>query len=139
MKRSRVAVVTRAAKQMVLDVRKEKLLEEFVMDLIQELGEGKWVVGKMEEAHEHEILELTGEWSREYRKRLKLAREASLVEQDVSNDLRRGKLMMVGLLGAYFERVGSDLQLTYGYGQRSLLSVPSAHPLTIHILPELQY
>ena len=41
--------------------------------------------------HEPEILELTGEWSREYGKlareveRLKLAREASLVEQDLSN------------------------------------------------------
>ena len=93
MKRSRVAAVTRAAKQMALDVRKERLLEEFVKDLIQELEESKRVVGKMKEAHEHEILELTGEWSREYRKlareveRLKLAREASLVEQDLSNEL----------------------------------------------------
>jgi hypothetical protein len=93
MKRSRVAAVTRAAKQMVLDVRKERLLEEFVKDLIQELEESKRVVGEMKEVHEHEILALTGEWSREYRKlareveRLQLAREASLVEQDLSNDL----------------------------------------------------
>ena len=46
------------------------------------------------EAQGHEILDLTG-WNREYRKlareveRLKLAREASLVEQDLSNDLER--------------------------------------------------
>ena len=61
-------------------------------DLIQELEESKRVVGKM---HEPGILELTGEWSREYRKlareveRLKLAEEASLVEQELSNDLER--------------------------------------------------
>ncbi|KIK04981.1 hypothetical protein K443DRAFT_378613 [Laccaria amethystina LaAM-08-1] len=79
-KRSRVAAVTLAAKQMVLDGRKERLLEEFVKDLMQELNESKLVVGKMKGAHEHEILELTWEWSREYRKpgreveRLKLAR-----------------------------------------------------------------
>ncbi|EDR03520.1 uncharacterized protein LACBIDRAFT_307301 [Laccaria bicolor S238N-H82] len=78
---------------MVLDVRKERLLEEFVKDLIRELEESKRVVGEMKEAHELEILEVTGEWSREYRKlareveRLKLAREASLVEQDLSNEL----------------------------------------------------
>ncbi|KIJ93519.1 hypothetical protein K443DRAFT_111955, partial [Laccaria amethystina LaAM-08-1] len=54
-----------------------------------------------------------GEWSCKYRKlareveRLKLAREASLVEQDVSNDLERrlrrarGMLMMVGQLGRF--------------------------------------
>jgi len=95
MKRLRVAAATRAAKQMVLAVRKERILEEVVKDLIQELEEIKRVVGKMNEAHEHEILELTGEWSRECRKlareveRLKLARDASLVEQDLLNDLER--------------------------------------------------
>jgi hypothetical protein len=108
MKRSRVAAVTLAAKQMVLDVGKERLLEEFVKDLIQELKESKRVVGKMKQAHEHEILELTGEWIREYRKlareveRLKLAREASLVEQDLSNDLERR--MVVG-------RVDNDVEV----------------------------
>ena len=49
MKRSRVAAVTRAAKQMALDVRKESLLEEFVKDLIQELEESKRVVGELRE------------------------------------------------------------------------------------------
>jgi hypothetical protein len=39
MNRSRVAAVTRAAKQKVPDVRKERLLEEFVKDLIRELEE----------------------------------------------------------------------------------------------------
>jgi len=47
------------------------------------LEESKQVVGKTEEAHEHEILELTGKWSRKCRKlaregeRLNLAGEAS--------------------------------------------------------------
>ena len=92
MKRSRVAAVARAAKQMASNVRKERLLEEFVKVLLFKSWRSKRVVGKM---HEPEILELTGEWSGEYRKlvreveRLKLAREASLVEQDFSNDLER--------------------------------------------------
>jgi hypothetical protein len=108
MKRWRVAAVTPAAKQMVLDVQKERLLDEFVKDLIQELEESQRVVGKMKEAHEHEILELTGEWTGEYRKlareveRLKLAREASLVEQDLLNDLERR--MVVG-------RVDNDVEV----------------------------
>ncbi|KIK04957.1 hypothetical protein K443DRAFT_4150 [Laccaria amethystina LaAM-08-1] len=108
MKRWRVAAVTLEAKQMVLDGRKERLLEEFVKDLMQELEASKWVVGKMKEAHEHEILELTGERNGEYRKlareveRLKLAREASLVEQDFSNDLERR--MVVG-------RVDNDVEV----------------------------
>ena len=89
MKWSRVAADTWAAMQMVTNVRKEKILEAFVKNLVQELEESKRVVGKMKEAHENEILELTGEWSRHYRKlareveRLKLVREASLLEQDI--------------------------------------------------------
>ena len=55
-----MAAATRAAKQMVLDVWKERLLGECVRHLIQELKESKQVVGKMKEAHEHEILELAG-------------------------------------------------------------------------------
>ena len=51
----------RAAKQMASNVRKQRLLEEFGKDLIQELEESKRVVGRMKEAHEHEILALTGE------------------------------------------------------------------------------
>ena len=43
MKRLRVAAVTRAAKQMASDVRKERLLE----DLIQELEESRRIVGNM--------------------------------------------------------------------------------------------
>ena len=90
MKRSRVAAVTRAAKQMVLDVRNERLLE-----VIRELEVSKRVFGKMKEVHEHEILELAGEWFSEYGKlareveRLKLGGEAGLIEHDLSNDLDR--------------------------------------------------
>ena len=92
MKWSRVAAVIWAAKQMVLDVWKERLLEEFVKVLPFKSWRSKRVVGKM---HEHEILKLTGARSGEHGKllreveRLKLAREASLVEQHLSNDLER--------------------------------------------------
>ena len=48
MKWLRLAAVARAAKQMVLEVRRERLLE-----VIRELEESRRVVGRMKEAHEH--------------------------------------------------------------------------------------
>lgn len=92
-KRSRVAAVTRAAKQMVLDVRKERLIDEFVKDLIQEVSEGKETVSSLRAAHEREILEITEEWRADCRKlvreveHLRLAEQARMVQQEISNDL----------------------------------------------------
>ena len=62
----------------MLDVQKERLLEEFVKKLIQQLEESKQVAGKME-VHEHEILELMGEWSHYTR----FTREVRSVKQDL--------------------------------------------------------
>ena len=90
-KRSRVAAVTRAAKQMVLDVRKERLIEEFVKELMVDLEECRETIKSLRAAHEREIEEMAGEWRKDYRRlsdevdRLKLAREARLVEQELSN------------------------------------------------------
>ena len=90
-KRSRVAAVTRAAKQMVLDVRKEGLIEEFVKELIIDLEECRETIKSLRAAHELEIEEMAGEWRKDYRRlsdevdRLKLAQEARLVEQELSN------------------------------------------------------
>ncbi|KAF8966135.1 hypothetical protein BDZ97DRAFT_1639798, partial [Flammula alnicola] len=58
LKRSRVMAVTRAAKQMVLDVRKERLTEEFVKDLIVEAEECKQAVISLRSEHEREVQEL---------------------------------------------------------------------------------
>jgi hypothetical protein len=90
-KRSRVAAVTRAAKQMVLDVRKERLIEEFVKELMVDLEESRETIKSLRAAHEREIEEMAGEWRKDYRRlsdevdRLKLAQEARLVEQELSN------------------------------------------------------
>jgi len=90
-KRSRVAVVTRAAKQMVLDVRKERLIEEFVKELMADLEESRRTIKSLCAAHEREIEEMAGEWRRDCRRlsdvvdRLKLAQEARLIEQELSN------------------------------------------------------
>ncbi|KAF8151776.1 hypothetical protein B0H34DRAFT_728961 [Crassisporium funariophilum] len=97
-KRSRVAAVTRAAKQMVLDVRKERLIEEYVKDLIAEVDECRDAVKSLRAEHEREIQEMAGGWREECRKysleieRLKLAQEARLLEQDLSNALE-GEMM----------------------------------------------
>lgn len=94
-KRARVAAITRAAKQMAVDVRKEAMIEEFVMELMQELQESKQAVVEMREEHEKEIREIQWDWLKEYRRiareneQLRLEQHARLAEQDVSNELEQ--------------------------------------------------
>ncbi|KAF9443390.1 hypothetical protein P691DRAFT_809059 [Macrolepiota fuliginosa MF-IS2] len=94
-KRARVAAITHAAKQMAVDVRKEAMIEEFVMELMQELQQGKQAVAGMKEGHEREIREIQGDWLKEYRRLarenelLRLERHARLAEQEVSNELEQ--------------------------------------------------
>ncbi|KAG6896903.1 hypothetical protein C0992_005375 [Termitomyces sp. T32_za158] len=89
--RERMAVVTRAAKRMVQDVQKERMVEEFVKDLVDEVGMAKAEIGSMKEKHEREVEEIQGEWVKDYRRvkeeleRLKLAQSARLAEQELSN------------------------------------------------------
>ena len=89
--RSRVAAVTRAAKQMVLDIRKERMIEEFVKELMADLDESRQTIKSLHAAHEREIEEMVGEWRKDRKRlsdeveRLKLAQEARLVEQGLSN------------------------------------------------------
>ncbi|KAF9467558.1 hypothetical protein BDZ94DRAFT_1248411 [Collybia nuda] len=95
MKRSRVSAITRAAKQMVLDVQKERMIDEFVKDLIEEVGASKEEVKKLKAEHEREVAEINGDWMKDYRKitkeldALKLAQEARLVEQEVANHMEQ--------------------------------------------------
>ena len=90
-RRSRVAAVTHAAKQMVLDTRKERLIEEFVKELMVDLEDSRKTIKSLRAAHEREIEEMAGEWRKDYRRlsdelnKLKLAQEARLVEQELSN------------------------------------------------------
>ena len=92
-KRSRVAAVTRAAKKMVLDVRKERLIEEFVKGLMADLTESRQTIKSLRAAHEREIEEMAGEWRKDYQrlsdevKRLRLAQETRLIEQELSNTM----------------------------------------------------
>ena len=92
-KRSRVAAVTRAAKQMALDVRKERLVEEFVKELMVDLEKSRETIKSLRAAHEREIEEMAGEWRKDYWRlsdevdRLKLAQKARFVEQELSNTM----------------------------------------------------
>ena len=134
-KRSRVAAVTRAAKQMVLDVRKERLIEEFVKELMVDLEESRETIKSLRAAHEWEIKEMAGEWRKDYLRlsdevdRLKLAQKARLVEQELSNTMESELIERSALLcqkagislDEYFEEAypgddsetlsGSDLEL----------------------------
>jgi hypothetical protein len=95
MKRSRIAAITRAAKQMVLDVQKERMIDEFVKDLIEEVGASKEEVKNQRDEHERQVAEINGDWLKDYRKisreldALKVAQEARLVEQEVANDMEQ--------------------------------------------------
>lgn len=93
LKRGRVAAVTQAAKRMVLDVQKERLVEEFVKDLIEEAAKSKREAEELGLEHEEEVRDIHGEWLKDYRRvkreleNLKLAQETKLVEQEVSTSL----------------------------------------------------
>jgi hypothetical protein len=94
-KRDRAAAISHAAKQMAVDVRKEAMVEEFVMELMQELQQNKETMSGMRKAHEREIREVQGDWLKEYRRlareneQLRLERRARLVEQEISNELEQ--------------------------------------------------
>lgn len=92
MRRSRGMAITRAAKRMVVDVQKERLVEEFVKELIEEVEEEKREMKVLREVHEMEMREMNGDWLRDYRvvvrelDGLKLAQESRLVEQEMANE-----------------------------------------------------
>ncbi|KAF9524198.1 hypothetical protein CPB83DRAFT_861604 [Crepidotus variabilis] len=93
LKRSRIAAVTRAAKQMVQDVRKERLTEEYVKELLDEMDGYRRAVVTLRAEHEKEISEMAEEFRKDSRRmaleieRLQLAQEARRIEQDLSNDI----------------------------------------------------
>ena len=118
-RRSRVAAVTRAAKQMVLDVRKERLIEEFVKELMADLEESKQTIKSLRAEHEREIEEMVGEWRKDCWRlsdeveRLKLAQEARLVEQGLSNTMESELIERSALL---YQKAGIPLDEYRGDG-----------------------
>ena len=98
MKRARIAGIQGIARRMVLDVRKENLIEELVKDLIEEVEVSKREVTMLHSAHKREVEEINSEWIMDYRKlareleKLKLGQQARLVEQEVANELEQSLL-----------------------------------------------
>jgi hypothetical protein len=94
-RRARVAAIAHAAKQMAVDVRKEAMIEEFVVELVQELEESRRAVVEMKDVHEKEVREIHGDWLKEYRRlvgeneRLRLDHHSRVVEQEVANELEQ--------------------------------------------------
>ncbi|PPQ77821.1 hypothetical protein CVT25_015315 [Psilocybe cyanescens] len=93
LRKSRVAAVAHAAKQMVQDVMKERLTEEYVKDLIAEVGECKQAISMLRVEHEQEMRELADLYRKDCRRMakeielLKLGLESRRVEQDLSNQM----------------------------------------------------
>lgn len=98
LKRARDGAIAHAATHMMQDVRKERLAEEFVRDLIAEVQECKQTIVTLKRDHEREVQELAEDWRKECRQlrqeveRLRLARDAHLLEQDLSNEME-GELL----------------------------------------------
>ncbi|KAJ2932873.1 hypothetical protein H1R20_g4233, partial [Candolleomyces eurysporus] len=92
-KRARVGAVTHAAKQMALDVQKERMIEEFVKDVLREAEADRKALVDLKAAHEKEITEMVAEWQKEQKRtrreieQLRLAQAAKSLEQEVSNEL----------------------------------------------------
>ncbi|KAF9039279.1 hypothetical protein BJ165DRAFT_378181 [Panaeolus papilionaceus] len=93
LKRGRVLTIARAAKQMVLEVQKDRMTEDFVKELLVELDDCKKAMASLREEHEREILEITEDWRRDCRQLarqveiLQLAQQAHSMEQLLSNEV----------------------------------------------------
>ncbi|KAH9475241.1 hypothetical protein JR316_0012352 [Psilocybe cubensis] len=91
LKKSRAAAVAHAAQQMADEVTKERLTEEYVKDLIAEVGECKQAICTLRVEHEEEMRELANLYRKDYLRmakeieRLKLSLESRIVEQELSN------------------------------------------------------
>ncbi|KAJ3865871.1 hypothetical protein EV359DRAFT_37801 [Lentinula novae-zelandiae] len=85
-KQGRVRAVARSAKQMVVDTRKEGMVEELVNDLVADLKRER-------EKHEREVEKMNAMWQEERQKllseieMLRLGQQARLIEQEISNEL----------------------------------------------------
>ncbi|KAF6756614.1 hypothetical protein DFP72DRAFT_893239 [Ephemerocybe angulata] len=93
MKRARVRVVTRAAEKMVLDVQTDRMVEEFVKDVLEEAHSDRQAVLDLRQEHEKDVREMMEVWAKERIsmrreiERMRAALEAKSLEQEISNDL----------------------------------------------------
>ncbi|KAF4565393.1 hypothetical protein EYR36_001964 [Pleurotus pulmonarius] len=93
MKKAQESMITRTAEKMMVDVRKEGLVEDFVVELIAELEASKKEALSLRESYEREITEINGEWMKDYQRLvrevddLKLGQEARHIEQELSSEL----------------------------------------------------
>ncbi|KAK7047755.1 hypothetical protein VNI00_006083 [Paramarasmius palmivorus] len=85
--------ITKAAKQMVLDTRREGLIEEFVVGLLGDLDSARREMKEVKERYEEEIVQVNGDWWRDYRRlmrqveEMKLAIRARDVEREIGDEL----------------------------------------------------
>lgn len=93
LKKAQESMITRTAEKMMVDVRKEGLVEDFVVDLIAELEASRKEALSLRESYEREITEINGEWMKDYQRLvremdgLKLGQEARHIEQELSSEV----------------------------------------------------
>ncbi|KAL0566821.1 hypothetical protein V5O48_015185 [Marasmius crinis-equi] len=95
MKQNMVRSITKAAKKMVLDTRREGMIEEMMDELVTEIEDGKKEMKALKARHELEVQEINGDWFHDYRKllteieALRLGKRARDIEQEITNDMEQ--------------------------------------------------
>ncbi|KAG6843911.1 hypothetical protein H0H87_011721 [Tephrocybe sp. NHM501043] len=142
--RERAAAVTRAAKRMVQDVQKERMVEEFVRGLIEEMGAAKTALGNLQVQHEKEVKEVHEDWVKDFRRvtqelrQLKLAQTARRVEQEVSNSLEESLFVSLQERSRRVETLEESLKgIGYASSDEATLNDADASETESELLSEL--
>ncbi|KAJ8522843.1 hypothetical protein ONZ45_g674 [Pleurotus djamor] len=104
LKKTQESLITRSAEKMMVDVRKEGLLEDFVKDLVAEVEASKKELVTLREAHERDIQEINGEWLKDYQSLvkevdcLKLGQQARLIEQELASETEDSLIESLGMM-----------------------------------------
>ncbi|KAG7085554.1 hypothetical protein E1B28_003111 [Marasmius oreades] len=98
MKHNMVRSITNAAKKMVLDTRREGMIEELVKELVTEVENGKKERKALKDRYEVNIQETNLDWLKDYRRllreveTLRLGKRSKEIEQEISNEME-GRLV----------------------------------------------
>ncbi|KAK1232876.1 hypothetical protein PQX77_003989 [Marasmius sp. AFHP31] len=101
LKNSMARSVTNAAKRMVLDTRREGMIEELMKELVTEIEDNRKEMNTLKERHEWEVREINGNWTQDYQgllrevEALRLGKRARDIEQELSNEMERHLLQVI--------------------------------------------
>ncbi|KAL0066968.1 hypothetical protein AAF712_005957 [Marasmius tenuissimus] len=101
LKNSMARSITNAAKRMMLDTRREGMIEELMKELVTEIEDSRKEMSVLKERHELEVREINGNWIQSYQgllrevEALRLGKRARDIEQELSNEMERRLLQTI--------------------------------------------